>query len=158
MSLFTPKRFRSFDLFKRFCNTSVIESKPRIFDKFLTISLVGKPNVGKSTIFNRFCKREGSIVSAFPGTTRDRKSGIGMIGGLEFKLIDTGGFDDDGSFGFQIQEQVKRAISQSDIVLFVVDGKNGLTSVDIDCAKWLRVVAGGMPSISEHPREVLLVR
>jgi predicted GTPase len=139
---------------KRWCgNLSLAQHVPKSTERYLTVTLIGQPNVGKSTIFNRFCKHEGSIVSPFSGTTRDRKESLATISGLDFKLIDTAGFDDRGEYSPQIVDQVKRAVLQSDVILFVVDGKNGINSIDFDCSNWIRV----LPNVQPHPREVILV-
>ena len=144
-------------LVQRRGNSEVVVAKPKAKLNYLTVALVGQPNVGKSTIFNYFCKKNKSIVTPFAGTTRDRKEAIGGIAGLDFRIIDTGGFDDRGQHATQIKQQVKHAIMEAHVVLFVIDGKTGITTVDEDCAKWLRIVLGSLPNTSAPPRDVILV-
>lgn len=107
-------------------------------DNVLTVSLVGRPNTGKSTLFNRFTHAKMAIVSNVPGTTRDRKVGRGVISGLPLKIIDTGGLDDRGIVSIDIQKQVESALATSDVVLFMLDSKTGVTALDEHFAKWLR--------------------
>jgi len=104
------------------------------------ISLVGRPNVGKSSLFNRLCQSSAAIVHGEPGTTRDRKLGMAKWLEKEFIVIDTGGYSDssDDSFQEHINLQVKTAIQQSDLVLFIVDGREGLTVADEEFASMLR--------------------
>ena len=96
-----------------------------------TVALVGRPNVGKSTIFNRLVGRKVSIIEDTPGVTRDRIYGKVKYNDYEFHLIDTGGIElGNGDFNKEIKAQALLAIDESDLVLFVVDGKDGLTSDD----------------------------
>ena len=106
--------------------------------KALTVALVGRPNTGKSTLFNRLTKSRLAIVSSVPGTTRDRREGRGHLAGLPLRVVDTGGLDDRGAVSVHIQEQVERALQDADIVLFMVDAKTGITALDLHFAKWLR--------------------
>ena len=95
------------------------------------VALVGSPNVGKSTIFNKLVGKKISIIEDTPGITRDRIYGTVNYGKYQFHLIDTGGIDiSGGSWDTQIKAQAELAIDEADIVLFVVDGKNGLNSND----------------------------
>ncbi len=106
----------------------------------LTITLVGRPNVGKSTLFNRLTKTRDALVANYPGLTRDRHYGRARIGKTEFFLVDTGGFEPlitDGVM-YQMARQTTVAIAESDIVVFVVDGKNGITPQDKIIANQLR--------------------
>lgn len=90
------------------------------------VALVGRPNVGKSTLFNRLVGRRTAIVDDLPGVTRDRLYGDVEWDGREFTLIDTGGlFLDDPDFGEHVEEQVRRAIAEADLVVFVVDARVG---------------------------------
>jgi len=104
------------------------------------IAIVGRPNVGKSTLFNRLCDTGSAIVHERPGTTRDRKIGLGKWLNNEFIVIDTGGFSEEGSDRFEssINQQMKLAIEESDIILFVVDGREGVTTGDEELAFLLR--------------------
>ena len=96
-----------------------------------TIALVGRPNVGKSTIFNRIIGSKISIIEDTPGVTRDRIYGNATFNNHNFYLIDTGGIDlENASFNDEIKVQAELAIDEADIVIFVVDGKEGLTSND----------------------------
>ena len=105
---------------------------------YLTVSIVGRPNTGKSTIFNRLTQTKMAIVSNIPGTTRDRREGKGFIGGLPLNIIDTGGLDDRGAVSKTIQIQVEKSFKDSDVVLFVLDGRAGVTALDEHFAQWLR--------------------
>ena len=103
------------------------------------ISLVGRPNVGKSTLFNCLTKTRDAIVADFPGLTRDRKYGNGQIEDRQFLVVDTGGLTDDPeAIDHLIADQVKQAIEESDHVLFIVDARDGLTAADEAIARQLR--------------------
>lgn len=108
----------------------------------LKIAIVGRPNTGKSTLFNRLTKSKLAIVSNVPGTTRDRKEGKGELAGLPLICIDTGGLDDRGVISTEIQEQVQRALKFADVILFMVDAKEGINSLDEHFSKWLRKSVG----------------
>jgi GTP-binding protein len=110
--------------------------------KTLTIALVGRPNTGKSTLFNRLTSSNNAIVSAVPGTTRDRKQEKGSLAGLPLVVMDTGGLDDRGAISIQIQDQVQQALLTADVVLFMLDARTGVTSLDDYFAKWLRKKLG----------------
>ncbi|MFN0031310.1 MAG: ribosome biogenesis GTPase Der [Flavobacteriales bacterium] len=107
-----------------------------------TVVIVGRPNVGKSSLYNRLTESEDAIVDPTSGVTRDRKYGIGEWSGKSFVVVDTGGISTEGddSFEEEINFQVSVAIREADTVLFIVDGKEGLTSADEDIAKRLRRV------------------
>jgi GTP-binding protein len=104
------------------------------------IAIVGRPNVGKSTLFNRLCGGRDAIVDPTSGVTRDRHYGHGDWNGKFYSVIDTGGFVDhsDDVFEGEINKQVKLAIDEADLILFMVDAKEGLTAMDEDVAKMLR--------------------
>jgi len=106
------------------------------------VAIVGRPNVGKSTLFNRLTKSKQAIVNEESGTTRDRQYGLSEWNGREFSVIDTGGWVDKSGdvFETEIKKQVNMAIEESDIILFVVDVMNGLTDLDVAVGKWLRGV------------------
>ncbi|MDH5315970.1 MAG: ribosome biogenesis GTPase Der, partial [Gemmatimonadota bacterium] len=105
-----------------------------------TVAIVGRPNVGKSTLFNRILGGRSAIVSDQAGTTRDRHFGSAEWVGRPFWLVDTGGLvpDSDESMDRAIRQQVEAALEQADLVLFVVDGKEGLHPVDEAIAEKLR--------------------
>ncbi len=106
------------------------------------VAIVGRPNVGKSTLFNRLTKSKQAIVNEESGTTRDRQYGLSEWNGREFSVIDTGGWVDKSGdvFETEIKKQVNMAIDESDIILFVVDVMNGLTDLDVAVGKLLRNV------------------
>jgi GTP-binding protein len=104
------------------------------------LALVGRPNVGKSTLFNRLTKSRDAIVADFAGLTRDRHYGNGKQGRHEFIVIDTGGFEPDASSGIykEMAKQTQQAVAEADVVIFVVDAREGLAGQDHDIAKYLR--------------------
>ena len=105
------------------------------------IALVGRPNVGKSTLFNRLTKTRDAIVADYAGLTRDRHYGTGRLGRREFIVIDTGGFEPDageGSIYREMARQTRQAVAEADVVVFVVDARNGLSAQDHDIANYLR--------------------
>ena len=104
------------------------------------VAIVGRPNVGKSTLFNRLAGRRQAIVDPVSGVTRDRHYGRTDWNGREFSIIDTGGYAEKSGdfFEEQIQQQVLIAIDQSDVVLFVVDVQTGITDYDEIVAEILR--------------------
>ncbi len=104
------------------------------------IAIVGRPNVGKSTIFNRFTESRKAIVDESAGVTRDRQYGKGVWNGIEFSVIDTGGYavNSDDIFEGEIRKQVMLAIDEADVILFVVDVENGVTDMDEEVAAVLR--------------------
>jgi len=105
-----------------------------------SIAIIGRPNVGKSTLVNRLCQSNMAIVYDTPGVTRDRSYQVAEWGGREFQVIDTGGlvFDDDSEFLPDIRTQTLLALKESSLALFIVDGAQGLTDGDLSIAKWLR--------------------
>jgi GTP-binding protein len=104
------------------------------------LALVGRPNVGKSTLFNRMTKSRDAIVADYAGLTRDRHYGQGRLGHHEYIVIDTGGFEPDASAGIykEMAKQTQQAVAESDVVIFVVDARAGLSAQDHDIAKYLR--------------------
>ena len=103
------------------------------------VALVGRPNVGKSTLFNRLARTRDALVADFPGLTRDRKYGHAHLAGYDFIVIDTGGIDGtEEGVEEKMAEQSLLAIEEADIVLFLVDARAGLTSADIGIANYLR--------------------
>ena len=104
------------------------------------IALVGRPNVGKSTLFNRLTKSRDAIVADFAGLTRDRHYGNGRQGKHEYIVIDTGGFEPDASSGIyrEMARQTQQAVAEADVVVFVVDARAGVSAQDHDIANYLR--------------------
>ncbi len=104
------------------------------------LALVGRPNVGKSTLFNRLTKSRDAIVADFAGLTRDRHYGNGKQGKHEYIVIDTGGFEPDATSGIykEMAKQTRQAVAESDVVIFVVDARAGVSAQDHDIAKYLR--------------------
>ncbi len=111
------------------------------------LALVGRPNVGKSTLFNRLTKSRDAIVADFAGLTRDRHYGNGKLGKLEYIVIDTGGFEPTAESGIykEMAKQTRQAVAEADVVIFVVDAREGISAQDYDIAKYLRKL--GKPTI-----------
>ncbi len=103
----------------------------------LKITIVGLPNTGKSTLFNRLVGRKAAVVSNIPGVTRDRREEAGRISDLEFKVIDTGGWNDRTNFSLQVIEQIEFSLSDSDIIFFLVAAKVQ-DEQNKKFAKWLK--------------------
>lgn len=104
------------------------------------VAIVGRPNVGKSTLFNRLVGRKLAIVDDTPGVTRDRREGLGRIGDLTFSLVDTAGYEEatDGSLESRMREQTEMAIAEADVILFMIDARTGVTPTDETFARFLR--------------------
>src|SRR5450830_1469559 len=104
------------------------------------LALVGRPNVGKSTLFNRLTKSRDAIVADYAGLTRDRHYGNGKQGKHEFIVIDTGGFEPDATGGIfkEMAKQTRQAVAEADVVIFVVDAREGVCAQDHDIANYLR--------------------
>lgn len=104
------------------------------------IALVGRPNVGKSTLFNRLTKTRDAIVADFAGLTRDRHYGHGKQGKYEYIVIDTGGFEPDAASGIykEMAKQTRQAVAEADVVVFVVDARAGVSAQDHEIANYLR--------------------
>ena len=105
-----------------------------------TIALVGRPNVGKSTLFNRLTRSRNALVADFPGLTRDRQYGQGHMGERKFVVIDTGGFEPVAKEGIlkEMARQTLQALDEADVVIFLVDGRAGVTPQDARIADLLR--------------------
>ncbi|MDR2880571.1 MAG: ribosome biogenesis GTPase Der, partial [Azoarcus sp.] len=105
-----------------------------------TIVLVGRPNVGKSTLFNRLTRSRDALVADLPGLTRDRHYGIGRMGERDYLVVDTAGFDPVAKDGvmFEMARQAEQAIAEADALLFIVDGRAGCTPHDAQIADYLR--------------------
>ena len=103
------------------------------------LALVGRPNVGKSTLFNKLTNRRDALVADVPGLTRDRRYGRATIEGQVCTLVDTGGlFGEAGDLSRALEHQAELAIDEANVVLFLVDGRAGLTAIDQDVATLLR--------------------
>jgi GTP-binding protein len=104
------------------------------------VALLGRPNVGKSTLFNRITRARNALVDDFPGVTRDRHYGEAQWNDVEFTVIDTGGFlsSDDDYFASQIKDQLTAAANQADVLIFIMDGRAGLSPYDRELADFLR--------------------
>jgi GTPase len=111
------------------------------------IALVGRPNVGKSTLFNRLTKTRDAIVADYAGLTRDRHYGNGNLGTHEYIVIDTGGFEPDAQSGIykEMAKQTRQAVAEADVVVFVVDARAGVSAQDHDIGKYLRKL--GKPTV-----------
>jgi len=104
------------------------------------VAIVGRPNVGKSTLFNRLTESRQAITDEQAGVTRDRHYGKSEWGGKEFSVIDTGGYitGSEDIFEGEIRKQVELAIEEANIILFLVDAKDGITDLDTDVVQLLR--------------------
>jgi len=111
------------------------------------VALVGRPNVGKSTLFNRLTRSRAALVADFPGLTRDRHYGAGRIGPRDYIVIDTGGFEPVNAEGIvrEMAAQAEQAIAESDVIVFVLDARDGLTAQDRRIADRLRIT--GQPIV-----------
>lgn len=105
------------------------------------LALIGRPNVGKSTLFNRLTRSRDALVADFPGLTRDRKYGTGELNGRSYMLIDTGGLSgEEVGIDEHMAKQTRAAMQEADAILFIVDGKQGLTAADQQIAQDIRVM------------------
>ena len=104
------------------------------------IAIVGRPNVGKSTLFNRITRSRDAIVADFPGLTRDRHYGDARLGAREFIVVDTGGFEPESETGIvrEMARQTRQAVAEADVVIFVVDARAGLSVQEHYIASYLR--------------------
>ncbi|MCW8970355.1 MAG: ribosome biogenesis GTPase Der, partial [Rhodospirillales bacterium] len=105
-----------------------------------TVAIVGRPNVGKSTLFNRLVGKRLAIVDDTPGVTRDRREGEGQIAHLKFRVFDTAGLEDafDESLEARMRIQTEQALQRADVALFLIDARSGITPLDKHFAAWLR--------------------
>ncbi|HKC02863.1 MAG TPA: ribosome biogenesis GTPase Der [Sphingomicrobium sp.] len=108
-----------------------------------TVAIVGRPNVGKSTLFNRLVGKRLALVDDRPGVTRDRREGEANLLGLEFRVFDTAGFEDEDpeSLPGRMRVQTEAAVRDADAALFMVDAREGLTPLDEEIGRWLRAEA-----------------
>jgi GTP-binding protein len=105
-----------------------------------TVAIVGRPNVGKSTLFNRLVGKRLALVDDRPGVTRDRREGEARLLGLDFRVIDTAGFEDEDPHTLpgRMRQQTEAAVRDADAALFMVDARDGLTPLDEEIGRWLR--------------------
>ncbi|WP_034160185.1 ribosome biogenesis GTPase Der [Sphingomonas sp. ERG5] len=108
--------------------------------KLPTVAIIGRPNVGKSTLFNRLVGKKLALVDDRPGVTRDRREGDATLVGLEFRIIDTAGYEDEdaASLPGRMRAQTEAAVAQADVALFMIDSRVGLVPLDEEIARWLR--------------------
>jgi GTPase len=108
--------------------------------KRFSVAILGRPNVGKSTLFNRLVGRRLALVAPTPGLTRDRREGEGRLADLEFRLFDTAGLEEapPETLAGRMRAQTERALAQADVALLLVDAREGITPVDRHFAAWLR--------------------
>jgi len=104
------------------------------------VAIVGRPNVGKSTLFNRVTRTKDALVDDFPGVTRDRHYGDACWNDIDFTLVDTGGFTEGDDFADEIRYQVNQAISDADLIILLMDGKEGISPFDREIVDILRAV------------------
>jgi GTP-binding protein len=105
-----------------------------------TVAIVGRPNVGKSTLFNRLVGKRLALVDDRPGVTRDRREGEAKLLGLDFRLIDTAGFEDEdpATLPGRMRRQTEAAVRDADAALFLIDAREGVTPLDAEIGRWLR--------------------
>src|SRR3954447_1084796 len=115
--------------------------------KLPIVAIVGRPNVGKSTLFNRLVGKKLALVDDRPGVTRDRREGEASLLGLDFRVVDTAGYEDEdpATLPGRMRVQTGAAVEEADAALFLVDARAGLTPLDEEIARWLR--AGATPVI-----------
>ncbi|MDB5697717.1 MAG: ribosome biosis GTPase Der [Alphaproteobacteria bacterium] len=115
--------------------------------KLPTVAIVGRPNVGKSTLFNRLVGRRTALVDDRPGVTRDRREGDAHLLGLDFRVIDTAGYEDEDpdTLPGRMRAQTTAAVAEADVALFLIDARAGVTPLDEEIARWLRT--GSTPVI-----------
>ena len=118
------------------------------------LAIVGRPNVGKSTLFNRLTSSRDAIVADFAGLTRDRHYGDASVDGVDFIAIDTGGFEPDSGSGImhEMAKQTRQAVAEADVVVFVLDVRSGLSGQDMDIARYLRSQCAACPAGGEQGR------
>ncbi len=106
----------------------------------LNVAIIGRPNVGKSTLFNRLAGRKTALVASEPGLTRDRREASARIADLEFSVTDTAGFEraKGRNLASRMRAQTEQAVAEADVSLFVIDAREGVTELDRELAQWLR--------------------
>lgn len=124
------------------------------------VAILGRPNVGKSTLFNRLTRTQDALVDDLPGVTRDRHYGSARWNGIDFTVVDTGGFADVDEFSDEVRFQIHQAMNEADVIVFVLDGKGGLSPFDRDILDLLRGVRKpvfyAVNKIDSPEKEVLL--
>src|SRR5436309_6908205 len=105
-----------------------------------TVAILGRPNVGKSTLFNRLVGRQLALVDDLPGVSRDRREGEGHVADLAFRLIDTAGLEEapPDSLAGRMRAQTQRSLDDADVGLLLIDAREGVTPTDRHFARWLR--------------------
>jgi len=105
-----------------------------------TVAIIGRPNVGKSTLFNRLVGKRVALVDDRPGVTRDRREGDAELLGLQFRIVDTAGFEDEDAATLpgRMRAQTEAAVDSADVALFVIDARAGIVPLDEEIARWLR--------------------
>ncbi len=105
-----------------------------------TVAIIGRPNVGKSTLFNRLVGKRVALVDDRPGVTRDRREGDAQLLGLDFRIVDTAGFEDEDAATLpgRMRAQTQAAVDSADVALFVIDARAGIVPLDEEIARWLR--------------------
>ena len=108
--------------------------------KLPTVAIIGRPNVGKSTLFNRLVGKKLALVDDLPGVTRDRREGDAHLLGLDFRVIDTAGYEDMDAVTLpgRMRQQTEAAVRQADVALFLIDARAGIVPLDEEIARWLR--------------------
>ena len=108
--------------------------------KIPVVAIVGRPNVGKSTLFNRLVGKKLALVDDRPGVTRDRREGDASLIGLDFRIIDTAGYEDHDAQTLpgRMRQQTEAAVAQADVALFLIDARAGIVPLDEEIARWLR--------------------
>src|SRR3546814_11066347 len=106
----------------------------------ITVAIIGRPNVGKSTLFNRLAGKKLALVADTPGVTRHRREAEGRISDLEFRVVDTAGLDEAlvSEVEQGMRDQTERALDEAAVVMFVIDARTGITPIDRHFAAWLR--------------------
>jgi GTP-binding protein len=105
-----------------------------------SVAIIGRPNVGKSTLFNRLVGKKIALVDDQPGVTRDRREGDARLFDLKFRIVDTAGYEDDDAATLpgRMRQQTEAALAGASAALFVIDGRAGVTPLDEEIARWLR--------------------